>query len=327
VILAGDIGGTKTLLQLSDGAGRVWREERLESGAFADLASLIEAFLGADAPPTAACLAVAGPVEGGPEGQRARLTNLPWQLDSQALSGRLGIPRLRLINDFQAVGYAIEGLAPGQLHTLQTGQAVAQAPRLVVGAGTGLGVCLLVWQGDHYRALPTEGGHIAFAAQDAEQARLAEVLQGRYGRVSAERVVSGGALPEVYAHLWGELGSGALAPVDTQSPAAAAEISRRARSGEDPAAAATLRLFVRAYGATAGDLALTCLPRGGVYLAGGVTPKLLDLLQQPPFLAAFHAKGRMRPILEALPLHAVLEERCGLLGAASVAGRLARSIA
>lgn len=324
-VLTGDVGGTKTLLRLAEldgtAAGRTLAEARHASADFDDLEPMLRGFL--ETVPgrvDAACLAVAGPVEGGDDGQQTRLTNLPWRLDSGRLAAALGIPRLRLINDFQAVGYGIEALGPGDRLALRDRPARRQWPRVVLGAGTGLGVALLFWSGAHYEALATEAGHADFAPTDERQEALLRHLRRQHGRVSWERVVSGPGLAAIYRFLLEEAGGDAAADPVLAAADPAAAVSQRADT--DPLAGAALDLFLAAYGAVAGNLALTCLAYGGVYIAGGIAPRLLPRLQQGPFLAAFTAKGRMAPLLEAMPVHVVTEPKVGLLGAAVAAGRL-----
>lgn len=329
-VLAGDIGGTKTLLRLAafDGTapgGTTLAEQRFDSSAYADLAPMVEDFLGRDdaANLTAACFGVAGPVEGNAVHQYARLTNLPWQLDSERLAQRLGLPRVRLINDFQAVGYGIEALDAADLTTLQRAPARPRAPRVVIGAGTGLGVGLLFWDTDHYEAYPTEGGHAHFAAVDEEQAALLAHLRRQFGRVSYERLLSGPGLEAIYRFLAERTPD--HSPADDpillhEDPAAA--VSARAAAAPNSLAARALELFVAIYGAAAGDLALTCLAYGGVYVAGGIAPKIIERLRGGTFMRAFHDKGRMRALVEDMPVHVVLNAKVGLLGAALAGSRL-----
>jgi len=302
----------------------VLKEQRFESGAYEDLAPMVEQFLGQEAEGiNGVCFGVAGPVEGDERAQTARLTNLPWQLDSERLERQLGLGRVRLINDFQAVGYGIEALTDTDLATLQLGRPRPRAPRVVLGAGTGLGVCLLFWVQDHYEAYPTEGGHVHFAPVNEEQDALLRELRPRFGRVSDERLLSGAGLEAIYRFLLrrtagrDEQDDPALIQED---PAAA--VSARALSGADPVAVRALELFVAIYGAKAGDLALTCLAYGGVYVAGGIAPKIIERMQAGTFMQAFRDKGRMRPLVENMPVHVVLNPKIGLMGAALAGKRL-----
>lgn len=327
ILLAGDVGGTKTLLQLAEsGAGglRVLHERRFDSCRYPGLVEVLADFF--HAAPLAphqlhsACFGVAGPLDG----QRAALTNLPWQIDARAIGDHFGIERLRLLNDFEAVGYGIELLAPGDLVTLQQGRPQPHAPRAVIGAGTGLGEGLLVWQGDHYQVIASEGGHVDFAPTDEEQFGLWKHLARQYGHVSCERILSGPGLAQIYAFL---RDSGA-APESPELAAAiragdpAAAIAGCALRGEDSLAAGALDMFVNIYGAQAGNLALTLLATGGVYVAGGIAPKIVGKLREGGFLRAFAAKGRYAALLSEIPVHVVIHPAAGLLGAAAVASRL-----
>lgn len=324
-VLAGDIGGTKTLLALIDpeAGHRTLAEQRYDSQRFDDFTQLLRLFVAdiAGLPrPEAGCFAIAGPVEG----KRAKTTNLRWELDVDILARVLGTPRVRLINDFQAVGYGIEGLSGADLAVLQVGEPRIQAPRAMLGAGTGLGQGILVWQYDHYEALPTEGGHVDFAPTDDLQIELLRHLRHRFGRVSFERVLSGPGLHNIYQFLQErhpEQASPELrAAIDAGDPAAA--ISQAAIAGTDPLAGQALEMFVGIYGAQAGNLALTCLAYGGVYVAGGIAPKLLDRLRSGPFMSQFLAKGRMSTLLSRVPVQVILNPRVGLLGAALAASRI-----
>ncbi len=322
-ILAGDIGGTKTLLQLSEFKAdalrplRVLREKQYTSAAYSDLQPLLDDFLHDNTPPLhAACFAVAGPVQDDAARQTAQLTNLPWQLDSQHLAAALGLPRVRLINDFQAVGYGIEALRADELVTLHDRPAQPQAPRVVLGAGTGLGVALLMPCNNRYEVFPTEAGHMEFGGGDALQDGLLSFLRTEHGHVSWERIVSGPGLANIYRYLLSRDGvtdSGAL--LQSTDPAAAITAT------QDTHAVAAVELFVRLYGAISGNLALACLARGGVYLAGGIAAKILPHLQQGGFAHSYCDKGRMRAVVENIPVHVVTNPQVGLLGALLVAAR------
>jgi glucokinase len=326
LLLAADVGGTKTLLQLrrhnSEGAGEPLAEQRYQSAAFSSLEQLVERFLDDSAlgRPQSACFAVAGPVNSDGEGQTARLTNLPWRLDSRQMAQRLNIPRIALLNDFQAIGYSLDALPPEDLVTLQAARAVSGAPRLVVGAGTGLGVTVLYPDGEDYRSYPSEGGHIAFAPADAQQQRLLAYMQQQHERVSCERLISGSGLVAIYRFLLPP-GEHADDPLLRQEDPAAA-IGEHGLAAAHSTAGEALALFCRLYGAFAGDLALASLPRGGLFIAGGIAPKLLPRLLDGGFMAAFLDKGRMHGLLRDIPLQVITNPRCGLLGAAHYAARL-----
>jgi len=327
-LLAGDIGGTKTLLQVSQVGDRSFQpcyQQRFISGDFASFEDMLRVFMAQAvkqaAAPEAACFGVAGPVNG----RHARTTNLPWTLDADQLEREFNIARVRLINDFQAVGYGIEALQPDDLVSLQNGQQQPQGNRVIIGAGTGLGHGLLLWLQDHYEVFASEGGHASFAPGDDQQIALLNYLRQRFGPVSWERVVSGSGLVRIFEFLLdtGETESPALYQARNQEDPAAA-ISRFALSGEDPLAVQSLDLFVRLYGAQAGNLALTGLATGGVYVAGGIAPKIIDKLRDGSFMTAFSDKeAAMQDLLQAMPVQVVTNPQVGLLGSAVVAARLA----
>lgn len=331
-LLAADIGGTKTLVALfqADDQGRLTNErvQRYDSPAFADFDLVVERFLetearGADI--AAACVAVAGPVKRTERGAVAQVTNLPWRLDSQRLEQRFGIDVVNLINDFEAVGYGIETLNAEDLVVLQAGRVRRQGPRVVIGAGTGLGVAQLVWAGDHYEIMPSEGGHVDFAPNGAEQVGLLEFLAEHYGHVSVERVLSGNGLVNIYEYLCVQHPAEVVGELRERMgredpPAAIADYA--AQHGESLAAQA-LNLFVSIYGAHSGNLALTALPYGGLYVAGGIAPKIIDRLRDGRFMEAFSDKGRMSDLTAEIPVFTVIQPQVGLMGAAHAA-RLAQ---
>lgn len=305
MILGGDLGGTKTLLALAelvDGQPRILREERFDSGAYAHFDHLLAAFLRGQTGVSSACFGLAGPTDG----RTAQLTYLPWRIDAGALETAFGIGRVVLANDFASAAHGLELLQPAELVTLQAGRPVAQAPRVVLGAGTGLGVAGLIWHNGHYRVVPGEGGHMGFAPHSLQQAELWRWLFDQHGRATVEDIVSGPGLARVYRFLSG---------VD-KTPA---EVGEAALAGSDPAAVDTLNLWLSAYGAFAGDLAMKWLAYGGVFIAGGVAAKLLPRVSPRPFLEAFNAKREHRHIAEAMPIYLVTEERLGLLGALAMA--------
>lgn len=320
-LLGADVGGTKTLLRLSrasHGQLETLAEERFDSDAWSSLTPMLETFLASKPAPSAACIAVACPVES----RRARLTNLNLTVDADEIERACGISRVRLINDFVAVGYGIESLGTADMVTLQGGQEQARAPRVVLGAGTGLGEALLVWQGDHYEVLASEGGHVDFAPADEEQIGLLRFLMARHGHVSYERVLSGSGLVAILDYLAQSAPvSPALAEAMRAGDAAAA-IAAAALQEIDALAVRALDMFLRIYGAQAGNLALTAWAQGGVYVAGGIAAKILPRLQRGDFLRAFRDKGRYREALSAFPLHVLTNPRVGLAGSVAVAARL-----
>jgi glucokinase len=316
-VLAGDIGGTKTLLARvrvgSDGVA-VQREVRYASAEHPSLDAIVARFLrehGGHGLP--ACFAVAGPVEDGV----CRVTNLPWIVSAEVLARVTGGP-VRVLNDFEAAATGIDRVPGEHRVTLQDGAVKPGAPRAVLGAGTGLGEAICVWTGDRYVAVPTEGGHSDLAARNEAEDGLLQWLRGRYGHVSYERVVSGPGLAAVYEHLREKdpkaSSEGVIAEMVRDDPAAV--IARHALARDDGLCERAFDLWAGLYGAEAGNLALKCLARGGVFVAGGVAARVLPRLRQSPFLEAFRDKGRMRPLLESMPVHVVTDPRLGLLGAA-----------
>jgi glucokinase len=317
-VLAGDVGGTKTLLALveRDGTGiRLLHERRFGSAAYPGLAPIVAEFIAASAATVeSACFGVPGAVAAG----ECRTPNLPWVIRAVELAAASGIARVRLVNDFAAAALGVLALGPESLSTLQAGIPVEHGPRAVLGAGTGLGEALLVWDGRRYAVVPTEGGHADFAPQGDEQRAMQRHLEERHrGRVSVERVVSGPGLARIHEFL---VAHGTPLPPAVRDALAvedpAAVISRLGMSGADAGCAHALELFVAAYGAEAGNLALRSLPTGGLYVAGGVAPKIRPRIEDGAFMAAFRAKGRMTEMMATFPVHLVLEPKVGLLGAA-----------
>lgn len=326
MILAGDIGGTKALLMLASlRRGRLTPvlERRFDVAAFADFSSVLAHFVsecrevrGCNAHLSSACFGAAGPVSG----HCIQMTNLPWRLDAQSIAAEFGIARVRLVNDFEAAAAGVEALAPGDSVILQRGEPLAQAARVVIGAGTGLGVAYALPQGKRYRIIAGEGGHAGFAPADAEQMRLWQALHARLGRVSVEHVVSGPGLQRIYEFLRGELPASTELERSLRSGGPAA-ISRQALEHGDALACRALDLFISCYGAVAGDHAIAVTARGGVYVAGGIAPKILARLSAGGFMRAFNAKGAQSGMAAGIPVQVVTTERLGLLGAARIAAR------
>lgn len=329
LVLGADVGGTNTKIALArfEGGKPVVLERKVyPSARYPALEPIIDAFLaeGAVAPNApaieAACFAVAGPVEGG----RGRLTNLPWEADEVEIARRFGFAATRVINDFAAAGLGIAHLGSDDLLTLQRGAALERGERVVVGAGTGLGVAVLDWDETYYEVHPSEGGHSDFAPVDTLQDRLLAHLRRQYPRVSYERVLSGSGLVRILTFLQE---SGAGAPSDLLKEALANEsgapaITELALTKQDALAVQALDLFVSAYGAFAGNMALVTLARGGVYIAGGIAPRIAAKLQDGSFIRAFTAKGRFKSLLESVPVNVVMNDQVGLYGALAQASRL-----
>ncbi len=325
MILAGDVGGTKTALALFDDADAALtplRELVAPSRSVDRFETLLARFL-APGPPgdiVAACFGVPGPVVGG----RCVATNLPWTLDEAALAAAIPAGRVRLLNDLEATAHGVLGLPAGALAPLQAGRP-QPGNMAVIAAGTGLGQALLVRDGDRYVTVASEGGHADFAPRTELQWELLRFLGKELGHVSAERVLSGAGLVAIYRFL--RAGSGLPEPawrrerIATGDPAAA--VSGAALAGEDPVAGQALEVFCDAYGAEAGNLALKGLALGGVFVAGGIAPRIRAALAGGRFVRAFTDKGRLAGLMAAIPVHLVLELRAPLLGAARVARALA----
>ncbi len=326
-VLVGDIGGTKTGLALADVVGdavTLAQSSRYPSRDFPDLAALVRRYLadtdlGRDHACHHASFAVAGPVVQG----RSQTTNLPWRLDAAALAQALGFRRVHLLNDLEAVAWGVAALAATDVVELQTGEPDSVGNACVVAAGTGLGEAGLYWDGTCHRAFATEGGHTDFAPADARELALFEHLKQRYGRVSWERLVSGMGIGNIYQFL--------VAWHQAEHPPAVAEAM--ANNGDLPAAVAlcaaegvhpcteAMDLFALLYGREAGNTALKLMALGGVYLGGGIAPKNLALLQAGDFLAGFLDKGRMRGLMERMPVRVIMNQQAPLLGAARFAAR------
>ena len=306
MILVGDIGGTNARLALTEaGSTEPLREWRVATADFSDFESVLAAYLAeTQARVTAGCLAVAGPIRDG--GRSARLTNLPWTIDAAALERRFCIGHLTLANDFAAAAMGVTVAPAESIVYLQDGEPIADAPKLVIGAGTGLGMATLVRHEAAWRVLPGEGGHVGFSPLDEDQDRVFQALRREYGRVTAERIVSGPGLANIHRILTG-------ATLD------AGEITRRAMVEADESALDTLDIFLTAYGAFAGDMAMAVLARGGVYLAGGIAAKLLAILSASPFLPAFNAKAEHAGLVRFMPVSVVTDSSLGLRGAACLA--------
>jgi len=325
-VLAGDIGGTHARLALVelDGSPRIVAEHTGRSQEIKAVAPFIAEFPAKHGfRATHACLGVAGPVLNG----TVTGTNLPWLLSEHELGEVLGIPHFRLINDFEAAAYGIPSLLPHEVLTLQEGQPDPHGVIALIGAGTGLGEGFVVRAGPGYSVQPSEGGHSSFAAEDARGWALFSFLAARYGHVSWERVVSGPGLIDCFEFVAAgrESESQATLRADMARENPGAVLTRYALAGRDALAVEALDLFVDAYGAQAGNLALTVLATGGVYVAGGFARQIASKLAEGGFLAAFRRKGRMAALLERIPVRVILSPEVALLGAAVVAGALADS--
>ncbi len=321
MILAGDIGGTKAQLALFEpGASprQPAREGRLPTRGSASLEAVLARFVAdTGARPSVAVLGVAGPVAD----NRCIATNLPWLVDGASLGAELGCP-VTLLNDLEATAWGLETLGAADLHTLQPGLARA-GHRALIAAGTGLGEAILPWDGHAWRPMASEGGHTDFGPRDALEDELLVWLRSRYGRVSYERILSGPGLADLYRFLrearHGEETAEDAAYFDA-APDPAAAVNDLWQRGADRARQA-MRRFASIYGSEAGNLALKSLSLGGVYVGGGIAPRVLPALADGAFVRAFTSKGRLSPVVQSVPVHVVLDPKTAVWGAALFASR------
>lgn len=321
LLIAGDIGGTKTLLSLfeaSDSGFKTLYAHRFASADFDHFDDLIAEFMAEIGTRDVAglCLGVAGPVESHNGHFTAQATNLPWSLDSGALSTITGVAKVSLINDFAAMGYGITALADDDLITIQAGESSGNGHRVVLGAGTGLGVAQLILINQQYHVIASETGHSNFAPFDKDTVALSQYYLEKNGHCSIEQVLSGPGISHIFQFIR-STGDYSTSLPDNSDPADIATAT-----GNNSAADKTMQVFASIYGSVAGNLALTNLAYGGIYLTGGVAAKNSELLQTAAFLDAFHNKGKMSKLMPQFPVHIVTNEHCGLLGAAVAASRL-----
>lgn len=317
-ILAGDIGGTKTRLAIIDVAGHSLQtraESTYPSQEHASLRAIVQAFLKAhDEPVAAACFGVAGPVRH----QMADVTNLPWHINAGELEQRFSIGDVSLLNDLEANAWGIEALGPDDIFELHAGDPDAAGNAAIIAAGTGLGEAGMFFDGKRHRPFATEGGHTDFSPCCRLETELQQFLAERYSHVSWERVLAGPGLVNIHSFLRHQRSvetPGWLAEkMHNGDPAAA--ISDAAQSGQDDICEEALEMFIRLYGAEAGNLALKHMASGGIYIGGGIAPKILDWLKKEDFMRAFLAKGRMRSLLERIPVRVILNDRTALYGPA-----------
>jgi len=320
MILAGDVGGTKVHLALfdfTDGDLKHLRDQVYPAKQYAGLEEIVKEFVVSEKV-TSACFGVPGPVRDG----RLRLTNLPWTLDSREIASDLKIDYVFLINDLQANGYGIAELGADQISTLSEGDSRQVGNRALISAGTGLGEAFLVWDGRDYVPYPSEGGHADYAPRNEDEFELMRFLRLKYnGRISFERVVSGQGLTNIYEFLRDARGleEPAWLAERMRSEDPNAVITEMALKAKSELCDKTMDMFVSAYGAEAGNLALKVLSVGGLYLGGGIAPRILEKLKDGTFLKAFTDKGRLSQLLVNMPVRVILESRTALIGAAAYA--------
>ena len=320
MILAGDVGGTKVHLALYDftnGNLQYTRDHKFPAKDYSGLEEIVKEFLGGNEV-TSACFGVPGPVRDG----RLRLTNLPWTLDSREISHNLKIQHVFLINDLEANGYGVAELKTDQIYTLSEGDASQIGNRALIAAGTGLGEGILAWNGKIHVPMPSEGGHTDYGPRNEDEIDLLRFLKQKYqGRVSYERVVAGMGITNIYDFLRDVRGMEEPAwlrdRIASEDPNAV--ITELALSAKSELCEKTLDMYVSAYGAEAGNLALKILSVGGLYLGGGIAPRILEKLKDGTFMRSFTDKGRLSQLLINMPVRVILESRAALLGAAAYA--------
>ncbi|HWY21001.1 MAG TPA: glucokinase [Candidatus Acidoferrum sp.] len=320
MILAGDIGGTNARLAYfkpQNGHLRLISERVFPSREYSELGEIVSKFLEDSATrPEVACFGIAGPVQNG----RVETSNLPWVIEQSRLAKQIQLPATLLINDLEASAWGIGALMPQDLIPLNR-VAASVGNQAVIAPGTGLGEAGLFWNGTQHQVFASEGGHTDFGPQGDLQIELLRFLSSRYEHVSYERVLSGPGLVNVYEFLRGKGRGDEPAGFAAQLGGgdAAAVISQAALNGTNLLAEQSLDLWISVYGAEAGNLALKAMATGGIFLGGGISPKILPKLTGPVFMRAFLDKGRLRPLLERIPVHVITNDKAGLLGAARCA--------
>ncbi|MBM3835988.1 MAG: glucokinase [Verrucomicrobia bacterium] len=321
MILAGDIGGTNTrlgLFELEQDRPKPITIEIFPSGQYSSLEQIIQEFLGQHPQSvTDACVGIAGPIKG----HICETPNLPWKIDSRNLAQLLGLPKVELLNDLEANAHGISVLSKSDLVMLHPGRPDENGNAGLISAGTGLGEAGLHWVDEYYKPFASEGGHVDFAPRNQLEIDLLSYLLKTFGHVSYERVLSGPGLHNIYKFLV-ETGRGQEPDWlrdELQKKNPGAVISKVAMERRAPVCEQAHDIFVSIYGAEAGNLALKVLATGGIFLGGGIAPKILPKLQEPGFLEAFWSKGRMTDLLKAVPVHVIVNDKTALLGAARVA--------
>jgi glucokinase len=323
VILAGDIGGTNARLALFDVQGQQMQlehEESFRSHDYHALEEIVAAFARSQRHAIeAACFGVAGPVKNGV----ARTPNLPWVVEAARIADEIGLASVQLLNDLEANAHGIAVLAGGDTIRINAGSAGVKGNRAVISAGTGLGEAGMCWDGQRHCIFASEGGHGDFAARNELELELLRYLQRQFDHVSYERVLSGPGFVNIYRFLR-DTGRGeepAWLKHEIESGVPAAVIARAALDGKSALCEQALDVFVSIYGAEAGNLGLRIMATGGVFLGGGIAPKIASRLMSPLFMEAFTAKGRMRPLMQSIPVYIITNEKAALLGAARIAAQ------
>jgi glucokinase len=331
MLLAGDIGGTKTRLGIFSTGGKDAQppqplaEMTFENARYPDLETIVREFTGQvkAGKVERACFGVAGPVLG----DRVAITNLPWLIDGKKLASALNIPSVGIINDLLATAHALPFLTPDDLHTLNRGKPVLQGNMAVIAPGTGLGEAFLIWDGRQYQSYASEGGHGDFAPNNGAEIELLRHLSQRWGHVSYDRVCTGRGLPDIYRFLK-ETDSAEDIPGLAERVAAAADATPlivaaalAAEGSNSLICVQALEIFVSTLGAEAGNMALRFMATGGIYVAGGLPPRILPFFNQPAFMDAFRRKGRLSEMVAQIPVQVVLNQAAPLLGAAYYAGK------
>jgi glucokinase len=321
MIIAGDIGGTKTNVALFDFGGREIGlpvvEQSFPSGRYPSLEAILTEFVETHRPRevTHACFGVAGPVIGG----RVEATNLAWTVSGEKLAEALHVARVQLINDLEATAFGIDELKPEQFHTLNEGEGERPGHRGLIAAGTGLGMAAIFYDGHAYHPMPSEGGHIDFAPRNEREFEMLEYLREQIGgRVSYERVLSGMGIHNIYSFLRdrGHFEEPAWLAEDIRTGDPSAAISRAALAGKSELAGTTLQMFVEIYGAMAGNLALLLKSAGGLYVGGGIAPKIMAKMTDGTFMRHYADKGRMSGLVTSIPVRVILDDKAPLYGAA-----------
>ncbi|HOD36363.1 MAG TPA: glucokinase [Syntrophales bacterium] len=321
MLLVGDVGATKTDLAVMDpgrGPGAPIVARTFQSAGYASIEALLKTFLSqVNLPVVAVILGVAGPVSDG----QSRITNLPWIMDEREIAATLGLRSVRLLNDLEALAYAVPSLGDKDIEKLNAGDPRAEGNRAIIAPGTGLGQAFLIRGDNRYFPIASEGGHTDFAPGDEMEAELLSYLRGFHDHVSYERVCSGIGIPNIYAFLlssgYGEEPRWLKEELSSAAdPTVVIVDAAMAKDRPCELTVLTLNMFVSILGAAAGNIALQVLSTGGVYLAGGIPPRILPYLTGGLFMERFLRKGRMSGLVSGMPVHVIVRPGCTLLGAA-----------